>query len=196
MRSIKSLRKKSASVVRRGLVDRRGAAAVEFALVAPPFLALMMSTFEVGWFYFATSQVDAATLESARILRTGEVLRRNLSKEEFFAEVCPHLRVFGDCGALMTVEVTRYDTFAELAADTSQAVCANDEPAEIAALAYEPGTDNQVVRLRICMVYKTINPTIGVNVSDSDQGTRRLFSSYIVRVEPQTRNNRSSSSST
>lgn len=189
MTSLKSLRQ-AASAFRRGVADRTGAAAVEFALVAPPFLALMMSTFEVGWFYFATSQVDAATLDTARMLRTGEVLRRGLTKEQFFNEVCPHLRPFGDCDDVMTVEVTRYDSFAELAADASRAICANDEPDEIAAIPYEPGTDNQVVRLRVCLVYKTINPTIGVNVSETAQGTRRVFSSYVVRVEPQTRNNR------
>ena len=32
---------------------RRGSAAVEFAIIAPIFLGMMFSMFEIGWFYFA-----------------------------------------------------------------------------------------------------------------------------------------------
>ncbi|MEZ5914849.1 MAG: pilus assembly protein [Parvularculaceae bacterium] len=39
------------------LKDKAGATAVEFSLVVMPFLSVMMSTFQVGWFYFANSQV-------------------------------------------------------------------------------------------------------------------------------------------
>lgn len=173
--------------------DRKGSAAVEFALVAPPFLALMMSTFEVGWFYFAASQVDAATIETARLVRTGQVQQANFDKEEFFNQVCPEIRIFGDCDETLTVEVTVFNSFAELAADASPVICANDEPAEIAALAYDPGSDNSIVRLRVCLLYRTLNPTIGVNVAETADGKRRIFGTYIFQNEPYSRNNRNSS---
>ncbi len=172
--------------------DRKGSAAVEFALVAPPFLALMMSTFEVGWFYFATSQIDAAAIEAARTIRTGQVQQANggagLTKEEFYAQVCPSIAPLGDCSALLTVEVDTFGSFAELASDTSAVVCTNDDPAEIAALSFAPGDENQIVRLRLCLLYKTLNPTIGVNVSQTAEGKRRVFATYVVRNEPFRRN--------
>jgi Flp pilus assembly protein TadG len=177
-----------------GLRDRNGSAAVEFALVAPPFLALMMSTFEVGWFYFAASQVDGATIETARLVRTGQVQKAGFDKQDFFNEVCPNVRIFGDCDETLTVEVTVFNSFAELAADASPVICTNDDPAEIAALAFNPGTDNSIVRLRVCLLYKTINPTIGVNVSETADGKRRVFGTYIFQNEPYSRNNRNSSS--
>jgi Flp pilus assembly protein TadG len=173
--------------------DKKGSAAVEFALVAPPFLALMMSTFEVGWFYFATSQIDSAAVESARIIRTGQVQKSGLTKEQFFAEVCPKVSAFGDCGDVLTVEVDTFPTFAALAADSSSVVCTNDEPEEISALSYNPGGENEIVRLRVCLLYKTINPTIGVNVSETADGKRRVYSSTIIRNEPYLKNNRNSS---
>lgn len=185
--------KRAAQRMGAALKDRKGSAAVEFALVAPPFLALMMSTFEVGWFYFAASQVDAATIETARLVRTGQVQKAGFDKQDFFNEVCPNIQIFGDCDETLTVEVTVFDSFAELAADTSPVVCTNDEPAEIAALAFDPGTDNSIVRLRVCLLYKTINPTIGVNVSETSEGKRRVFGTYIFQNEPYSRNNRNSS---
>lgn len=174
--------------------DRRGSAAMEFALVAPTFLALMFTTFEVGWFYFATSQIDAAAVESARLIRTGQAQKATppLTKEAFFARVCPHVRVFGDCDDVLTVEVDTFATFQDLANDTSSVVCTNDEPSAVSALAYDPGGENAIVRLRVCLLYKTINPVLGVNVSETADGKRRVFSTYIIRNEPFERNNRAS----
>lgn len=172
--------------------DRRGSAAVEFAIVAPAFLGLMMSSFEVGWFYLATSQIDAAAIESARIIRTGQAQKAGMTKEQYFDAVCPHVRIFGDCSQILTVEVDTFPTFQALANDTSSVVCTNDEPATVAALAYNPGTENSIVRLRVCLLYKTLNPAIGLNVSETADGKRRVFSTYIIRNEPYLRNNRSS----
>ncbi len=173
-----------------GARDRSGAAAVEFALVVTPFLALMMSTFEVGWFYFATSQIDSAAIESARIIRTGQVQKAGFSKEDFYADVCPRVQVFGDCSEILTVEVETFASFQELATNADPVICTNDEPSEIAALAYDPGPQNAIVRLRVCLLYKTLNPTIGVNVSETADGKRRIHSTYIIRNEPFERNNR------
>jgi Flp pilus assembly protein TadG len=171
-----------------GAADRSGSTAVEFSLLVAPFMMIMMSTFEVGWFYFANAQTDAATIEASRLIRTGQAQEGGFDKEEFFAEVCPYLEVFGDCGDTLTVEVDTFASFAALAADTSPVICANDETDEIEALAYDPGEDNSIVRVRICLLYKTLNPTIGVNVSNVDGGKRRLYGSYVFRNEPYSKN--------
>lgn len=173
--------------------DSKGSAAVEFALVAPPFLALMMSTFEVGWFYFATSQIDSAAIETARLIRTGQVQKAGFTKQDFFNAVCPRVRAFGDCDEILTVEVDTFPSFQALATDAAPVVCSNDEPSQVTALAYNPGGENAIVRLRVCLLYKTINPTIGVNVSETADGKRRVYSTYIVQNEPYERNNRTGS---
>lgn len=177
---------------RRALRDKAGSTAVEFSLVVMPFLMLMMSTFEVGWFYFANSQVDAATIEAARFIRTGQAQQGGFDKAAFFNKVCPHLSAFGDCNNTLTVEVQTFASFAALAADTSPVVCQNDSSNQIDALAYDPGTDNSIVRIRVCLLYNTLNPTIGVNVSNVAGGKRRLYGSYVFRNEPYSKNTRGS----
>lgn len=163
---------------------RSGSTAVEFALVAPVFFGLIFSVFEIGWFYFINSQIDAATTEAARLIRTGQVQRANLTKEEFYEEVCNRLVVLNTCDNAVTVEVTRFASFSALAADTSSIACADDDTATIDALAYQPGSDNEVIRLRVCVLYQTINPALGVNVADRANGKRRLYGSYLLRNEP------------
>jgi Flp pilus assembly protein TadG len=171
--------------------DKAGSAAVEFSLVVLPFMMLIMSTFEVGWFFFANAQTDAATVEAARLIRTGQAQQGGFDKDAFFNEVCPYLTVFGDCGSTLTVEVETFASFAALAADTSPVICQNDDTTEIGALAYDPGADNSIVRIRVCLLYKTLNPTIGVNVSDADNNKRRLYGTSIFRNEPYSKNNKS-----
>lgn len=173
------------------LKDKAGSAAVEFSLVVLPFMMIVMSTFEVGWFYFANSQTDAATIEAARFIRTGQAQEGGIDKNEFFDKVCAHLEVFGDCGSTLTVEVDTFASFAELAADTSPVVCTNDDTTVIGALAYNPGSDNDIVRLRVCLIYHTLNPTIGINVSNVAGDKRRLYGTFIFRNEPYSKNNKS-----
>lgn len=164
-----------------------GVAAVEFALVAPVFLVLMFATFEVAWFYFVNSQVDAAAVEAARFIRTGQAQKQNLDKGEFYAKVCGRLAALGNCADRLTVEVETFDSFAELAADGTAPVCSDDDTAEINALAYDPGLDNDIVRLRICVLYQTLNPALGINLSDRANGKRRVYGTFLSRNEPFTR---------
>lgn len=163
---------------------RRGSTAVEFAIVAAPFLVAMFSTFEVGWFYFANSVVDGASVNAARLIRTGEAQNGGMDKDAFFDEICRIVRVLGDCDTRLTVEVRTYPTFAALAADNGPAVCRDALPAAVAAIPYQPGQVSQIVRVRICVLYKTLNPAIGVNLAESSNGLRRIVVTHLFRNEP------------
>jgi Flp pilus assembly protein TadG len=177
---------------RRFLKDRRGAAAVEFAIVAPVFLALMFSTFEVGWFYFANSVTDAATTAAARLVRTGQVQNWTGSDAEKFQRlydvICNVVGAFGPCNTHLTVEVNTFPSFSALAADTSAATCANDTPADIAALAFTPGAELQIARVRVCLLYTTVNPAIGLKLAEPGTSTRRIVSAAVFRNEPYEKN--------
>ncbi len=181
------------SALRRALAalkDKAGSAAVEFSLVVLPFMMIMLSTFEVGWFYFANAQTDSATIEAARLIRTGQAQQGGFDKAAFFNKVCPSIEIFGDCNNTLTVEVDTFASYAALAADTSPVICQNDESEKIGALAYNPGADRAIVRIRVCLLYNTLNPAIGINISDVAGGKRRIYGSYVFRNEPYTKNNR------
>ncbi len=171
--------------------DRSGMAAVEFALVFPMFLLVMFSTFEVGWFYFVNASVDAATIGIAREIRTGQIKGDdNFDVEEFFREdVCPKLQYFGDCDQRLTAEVEVFPDFATLAADTSAVTCRDDNENDVDNITVDPGGQLDIVRIRICLLYDTLNPAIGINLAD-ETGKRRITSTYIIRNEPYDKNNR------
>lgn len=181
---------------RRFLGDRDGASAVEFAIVAPVFLALMFSTFEVGWFYFVNSTVDAAATNVARVIRTGQAQQNGYAGQEdrelFFAEqVCPKLSFLVDCQSRLTAEVETFASFADLANDASPITCRDDEPEKLQNIVFNPGTDNSIVRVRLCLLYDTLNPAIGMNLATSESGRRRVAATYVLRVEPYSKNKKS-----
>jgi Flp pilus assembly protein TadG len=51
---------------RRWLRDRRGGAAIEFALVAPPFFMLLFGLVQVGWAFNCASTVRHALVQETR----------------------------------------------------------------------------------------------------------------------------------
>ncbi|MBV9077863.1 MAG: pilus assembly protein [Methylobacteriaceae bacterium] len=65
--SLKRALRRSAKVYRR---DESGAAAVEFALVAAPFILILLATLQIGLFYLAQSALDAGVIKTADALRT------------------------------------------------------------------------------------------------------------------------------
>jgi Flp pilus assembly protein TadG len=52
--------------------DVKGAAAVEFALVMIPFLALVIGLIEYGWFFYVAQNTSGATTTLARKLEVGD----------------------------------------------------------------------------------------------------------------------------
>ena len=187
---------------------QRGAAAVEFALIAPVFLIMMFSLFEIGWFYFATSIVDASSSTAGRLVRTGQVQRWTVNPytstaianeadraQALFDGVCQTLGGLGDCGQRMTVEVESFPSFIALNAANNPPTCADATPEELADIIFSPGGELQIVRLRICFIYNTVNPLIGfhsigagVDMAEGGAGTRRIITSMIFRNEPYERN--------
>lgn len=174
---------------RRYAADKRGAAAIEFAIVAPVFLAFMFSIFEVGWFYFVNSMVDAAATNAARILRTGQAQQVNMTSGEFFNQiVCPKLSMLGNCSSQLTVEVKKYNSFSALAEDADEPfVCRDAVQEDIEAIPYQTAQyvdTPSIYRVRLCFLYKTLNPAIGMNLSQNELGQRKIKSTYILREEP------------
>ncbi len=169
----------------RGFVKcRRGSSAVEFAIIAPLFFGLTFSILEAGYFYFVESAVDAANAKAARLIRTGQAQQSSMSRDAFFAEICKVVQLFGDCNARLTVDVARFSTFAELAADTANPVCRDADPGDIGSIPYQAGGSRDIVRVRVCYMHKSFNPGLGLNLEKAKGGAVKMFSTTIFRNEP------------
>ena len=60
------------SFFRRMRADDKGSVAIEFTMIAPVFLLMMMATIETGVIFFAQSALQNAVNDTARLVKTGQ----------------------------------------------------------------------------------------------------------------------------
>lgn len=84
--------------------DRRGSAAVEFALVAPMFFALLFALLETGMVFFASQLLETGIQDGARLMYTSQTV----SAADFKAAVCARASLLMDCSKV-DIDVRSYD---------------------------------------------------------------------------------------
>ena len=91
---------------RRGLFvfikDSKGATAVEFALIATPFLAIIAALIQVFLLFFAQSLLENAVRASARQILTGQAQTQDASLTQAAAQAAFHQTVCNNAAALFT----------------------------------------------------------------------------------------------
>src|SRR3954462_10834657 len=105
------MRPPSASIrktLRRFRRNRRGSAAVEFALVAPVFFALLFAIIETAIVFFAGQVLETVTQDSARFIMTGQAQTGGYTQSQFKTYVCGKISVLFDCVNGVYVDVQSY----------------------------------------------------------------------------------------
>ena len=86
--------------------NRRGSAAVEFALVAPLFFCMLFAILETAIVFFAGQVLENATQETARLILTRQAQNLNMTENAFKANLCDRIKVMFNCdGNLTTIDV-------------------------------------------------------------------------------------------
>ncbi|NEU15001.1 pilus assembly protein [Methylobacterium sp. BTF04] len=82
----------------RFIYDKSGAAAVEFALTAIPFLGFIFVIIQVGLYFFSQQSLDYATRLAARQIMTGYVQAKSLTADQLRSSIiCPALSINISC---------------------------------------------------------------------------------------------------
>lgn len=107
---------------RRFVRDRRGATALEFALLALPFALLVFAILE-SCISFAGQEVMAnITDDVARQLRTGQLRPADVAGTKLTTLICGKLQIIvsTDCPQQLLVDLREYTTFADAATASFQ----------------------------------------------------------------------------
>jgi len=79
-------------------IDRRGAAAVEFALVSSMLICTILFIMMVGLILYMNQALDYATSKAARQVMTGSVQKNGTNQSDFRTQVlCPYLPTAMSC---------------------------------------------------------------------------------------------------
>src|SRR5262245_54253776 len=116
-------------LLRRFRRSGRGSAAVEFALVAPLFFALLFAIIEVALMFFASQVLETITYSSARAIFTGQAQTGQVSacqvsgasapctQASFKSYVCSQIPALFNCSS-MYVDVQSYNSFSNITLST------------------------------------------------------------------------------
>lgn len=184
---------------RRFARDRKGAIAVEMAMVGPPFLLVMLALLDFGQTLLTQSVLDGAARDAARLIRTGQVQTSGSPITTFQNLLC------SDMGSLMTTatcetnvlfEVQVFSSFGSIA--FTSCTYNNNQTGAGTKCNFTPGNAGQIVGVQVSYARPYIVPWVGAcltggscwtgpfTANGSAQGTQTttLMSTVIFQNEP------------
>jgi Flp pilus assembly protein TadG len=168
-------------VVRRFIRQQDGATAVEFAMVAAPFLAMMFAILETALVFFAGQTLETAGADSARLIMTGQAQTQGFDQAAFKNAVCAKIYALFDCSAGLYVDVKNYSSFGAI--NTGKPVDANGN-LQTGTFGYQPGGPGDIVVVRLLYQWPVYVSLLGLNLADSAGSKRLLMSTIAFRNEP------------
>jgi Flp pilus assembly protein TadG len=164
------------------IASRRGATAVEFAIVALPFFGLLFSILELGMMFMAATTLEAATVTAARQIRTGQVQAgASNTTAGFKTMICNNMSwiTTSDCQANMSLDVRTYPSFSAVAVTTPVKNGAID-PTQ---LTYDSGASCDVVLVRVYYPWRLITPLLEPGIPNLGPDKRLLTTAVAFRNE-------------
>jgi len=166
---------------RRFLRQQDGAAAVEFALVAAPFLALTFAILETAMVFFAGQTLEAATADSARLILTGQAQTAGFSKADFKTQVCNRIYGLFDCANGIYVDVKNYSSSFSAVSTASPVTNGN---LNTASMTYAPGGPGCITVVSLYYQWPIWVPTFGLTLNNLNGNYRLLQATSVFRNEP------------
>jgi len=166
--------------LRRFVRHESGGAAVEFAIVAAPFLALMFAIIETAIVFFAGQTLETAVADAARLIMTGQAQQQAFDQAKFKDAVCARVFALFDCKNGILVDVRTYSSFSS--ANTGKPVDANGNL--VNNFVYQPGGPGDIVVVRIMYEWPVYVSLLGFNLADMSGGKRLLMATAAFRNEP------------
>jgi Flp pilus assembly protein TadG len=159
-----------------------GSAVVEFALVALPFLALVMGVLEISMIYLVSTSLDNATSDVARKIRTGELQTAGGATASTFASaICGELSWLGpNCNANLYVDVR---TFASFTSISQPSPVANGQVNQ-AALQFNPGAAGDIVLVRSFYQWTLFTPALDGMAATLNGGSTLITATAAFKNEP------------
>lgn len=159
---------------------REGSVAVEFGMVALPFIMMIFSIMELGLVFVTDSVLENAAIETGRLVRTGQASARGMTAADFKASLCARMSIFsGDCASRATVDVRVIPQFAVTPPDPMAGGTFSE-----AGLTYSNGNPGSLMLVRVWYRQPLLTTFLAQGLSRLNDGTVRLTATTSFRNEP------------
>lgn len=151
-------------LIKRMRHDEEGVTAIEFALIAAPFFALIIALLETALIHMTTLDLENAVKDASRQIRTGQAQEAPLSAEQFKDLVCAKIVLIPSCKANpdLLIDVRSYENFDSITLDPSDLY--DEDGNFIGSPDFSMGSGLKVVVIRTYYRMKLLAqiPTIGL----------------------------------
>lgn len=161
--------------------DKKGATAVEFALIAGPFIWLLIGLVELALYFTTASLMAEAANVGARMIRTGQIEQNADPEQAFIDAVCDRAAVFIPCEDIQ-YQVTRVPNGQFQSADNFQPTM--DDDGNLTGQGYEQGSESSVMIVRVGYRFPFLTPLIGGLLADGPRQTRLILNTIVMKSEP------------
>ena len=159
--------------------DRRASSAVEFAIIAPIFLALLFGIIETALVFFAGQVLETGTSDSGRQIFTGS---SGCTEAQFRVDFCPRVSALFNCANI------DLDAKAYPAGTTITITDPLVSGAYVNTASWQTPAANNTVVIRAFYQWPLIVTGLGYNIANIGRGTsnskRLLAATAAFHIEP------------
>lgn len=162
--------------------DGRGSVAVEFGLLALPFLSLVYAIFETSMVHMTGQVMQTAISDASRLIMTGQAQNANMTAAQFKDQVCKRVTALFNCQRDLTIDVRVYTSFS--AATVSAPPIKADKTIDTSSMGFTMGGPNEIVVVRAFLAYPIIVPLVGQTLVNLAGNKRLIMASAAFKNEP------------
>ncbi|WP_024516551.1 TadE/TadG family type IV pilus assembly protein [Bradyrhizobium sp. Tv2a-2] len=162
--------------------DDEGATAVEFAIVAAPFLALTIAIIQTFLVFFAQEHLESVVQQSSRLILTGQTQSAQKTQSQFHQDVCNQVVILFNCSGLM-VDVQVATSWS--ATNTTAPNLTYDASGNVTNVwQFNPGNASDIVVVRVMYLWPVFLGPLGFNLSNQTNGSRMIMATAAFQNEP------------
>jgi len=182
LRSLQTLRACLSAPLGRFARAREAATAVEFALVATPFLALIFAILQTAIIFFASQTLETAAANVSRLILTGQAQTGSWTAAQFKQQVCAQIYAIFNCNSSVYVDVESYASFS--AVNLNPPVTNGNF--DSSQLGYNPGGPGAIVMVRLYYQYPVYVNLLNLSgdLGNLNGGFSLLAATVVFKNEP------------
>ena len=166
---------------RRLLACRHGAAALEFALVGPFLIALILGILNIALVFLAQQGLQSAAEGAGRLIMTGQAQNGAWTAAQFKTQACNSLPPYMVCNRLY-VDVSTATSYAS--ATTGQISLSYDANGNVTnSFAYTTGSRGDIVVVRLEYLWPTSTAPMGLNLANAGANNRLITAVTVLKSE-------------
>jgi len=171
------LRKRLGKLLSNWFKKKEGSTAIEFSLLAIPYVFLTVGIIELGIMYAAASLLEGATASAARLIRTGQIQQAVGDPEQMFRDaICGYATVLINCNDIV-LEVIPLASFADFSGPTY------DANGNMVSAGFDAGGVSDNILIRVSYRYTMMTPFIGPLLAGPDS-SHLFVSTIVLQTEP------------